>query len=84
MHAIEKYLPSLFKHICSKYNLYGIKSIMWGRDNNKDSAKSSFTQHINKKIKNTGLWLHESGLLGTSLHGFVVGENAKIELKGSI
>lgn len=76
----DKYPPSLFKQICGEYNLDGIKSVMWGRDN-EDSAKASFTQHVNKKIKSTGLWIHESGLLGASPDGFVIGEKAIIEIK---
>lgn len=75
-----KYPPSLFKQICGEYNLDGIKSIMWGRDN-ENSAKSSFSRHVNKVVKNTGLWLHESGLLGSSPDGFVEGENAIVEVK---
>lgn len=75
-----KYPLSLYKQICGEYKLDGVKSVMWGRDN-EESAKLSFTRHVNKNVKNTGLWLHESGLLGASPDGFVEGENAIIEVK---
>lgn len=76
----NKYPPSLFQQICGEYNLDGVKSVMWGRDN-EDSAKSCFTQHMHKEIKSTGLWLHESGVLGASPDGFVDGEKAIVEIK---
>lgn len=56
-----------------------MKSVQWGI-NNEEVAIKCFENEQGLKVDETGIWLDESGLLGTSPDG-LVGEDAILEIK---
>ncbi|PFX25694.1 hypothetical protein AWC38_SpisGene9688 [Stylophora pistillata] len=74
----KRVTPSLIKRLLGEYNLSGVKAIAWGQDNETEALKS-FTNITNFTPVQTGLWLHESGVLGASPDG-LVGDDSVIEL----
>jgi len=60
-------------------NLNGVKAILWGRTHEKVAIKA-YTQTTGNTVQETGLWLHESGILGASPDG-LVGDDTIIEVK---
>lgn len=58
----------------------GVKAIQWGIEM-ESTAIAAFEQHTNKHVKQTGLWLHQSGILGASPDGLLLEENAVVEVK---
>lgn len=70
---------TLLRDLLNPRNLDGIKAVMWGRTH-EPTAKEAFTKEMGLFIKKTGIWLHESGLLGASPDGFV-GDDAVLECK---
>lgn len=66
----NKYNPSLFKKLIGTYKLDGVKSIQWGKENERQGILE-FEQITNKKVTPTGLWLHKSGIIGASPDGLV-------------
>lgn len=66
----SRYPPSLFKRLIETYKLDGIKSIQWGKENEKHGILE-FEQIIGKKVTPTGLWLHQSGIIGASPDGLI-------------
>jgi len=75
----NKYNPSLFKKLIGTYKLDGIKSIQWGKENEKQGILE-FEQITNQKVTPTGLWLHKTGIIGASPDG-LVGLDSIIEVK---
>lgn len=75
----KRVTPSLIKRLLGEYNLSGVKAIAWGQDNETEALKS-FTHITNFTPVQTGLWLHESGVLGASPDG-LVGDDSGIECK---
>lgn len=75
----KRVTPSLIKRLLGEYNLSGVKAIAWGQDNETEALKS-FTNITNFTPVQTGLWLHESGVLGASPDG-LVGDDSVIECK---
>lgn len=75
----NKYNPSLFKKLIGTYKLDGIKSIQWGKENEKQGILE-FEQVTNQKVTPTRLWLHKTGIIGASPDG-LVGLDSIIEVK---
>ena len=40
-----------------------------------------FEEHAGHEVNSTGLWLHSSGILGASPDGFILDQNAVLEVK---
>lgn len=81
--AIERdtFPPSLFARVSGTvWNLDNVKPIVWGRENEGNAIKC-FSEAMGFTIQECGLWLHESGMLGASPDGIVVGEDAIVEIK---
>lgn len=76
----NKFPPSLFKRLKGEYNLDKVRSVQWGRDNEKTAIKQ-FEEENGLKVTATGIWLHTSGLLAASPDGLVLDENAVVEVK---
>ncbi|XP_061169341.1 uncharacterized protein LOC133178631 [Saccostrea echinata] len=76
---------SLKKRLLSAYNLEKRASIQWGRTHEK-SAKDDYCKLSEVSILETGIWLHESGVLGASPDGFVQGDpkHLKVHLQGKV
>ncbi|XP_061197004.1 uncharacterized protein LOC133205251 [Saccostrea echinata] len=76
---------SLKKRLLSAYNLEKRASIQWGLTHEK-SAKDDYCKLSEVSILETGIWLHESGVLGASPDGFVQGDpkHLKIHLQGKV
>ena len=71
--------PSLMKRVMSEYDLSRVKAVAWGI-NNEAEAIAKFTSISGLEVKETGIWLEESGLLGASPDG-LVGQDAVLEVK---
>ncbi|XP_039301446.1 uncharacterized protein LOC111057119 isoform X2 [Nilaparvata lugens] len=75
-----RFPPSLFNNLHGAYDLSSVRSLQWGRDN-EETAVQIFEKEKGVKVKKTGIWLHESGLLGASPDGMIPDENAIVEVK---
>ena len=75
----KRVTPSLIKKLMGDYDLIGVQAIAWGIDN-EEMAVKAFTKVTGLSINETGLWLHESGILGASPDG-LVGDDAVLECK---
>ncbi|KAM7315155.1 uncharacterized protein ISCGN_004938 [Ixodes scapularis] len=75
----DSFPPSLFRHLLGEYSLEGVKAVQWGIIHEPDAIKA-FSEATNLTPTPTGLWLHESGLLGASPDG-LVGDEAVLEVK---
>lgn len=64
---------SLKKRLLSAYNLEKRPSIQWGLTHEK-VAIDSYCKLSEVSVLQTGIWLHESGVLGASPDGFVQGD----------
>lgn len=62
--------PSLIKRLLGEYDISRVKAIAWGVNNEPEAIKS-FEVQTNLKVEETGVWLHESGVLGASPDGLV-------------
>ena len=71
--------PSLMRRFVCPTSLDGVHSVMWGRDN-EPAAISFFEESTGKKVVKSGIWLHESGVLGASPDG-LVGSTETVEVK---
>ncbi|KAG1674649.1 Exonuclease [Nymphon striatum] len=71
--------PSLIKRLISAYDLSRVKAVAWGV-NNEAEAINKFSAVSGLEVKETGIWLEESGLLGASPDG-LVGQDAVLEVK---
>ncbi len=65
-----RYPKSLFRTLTSSYNLDGVHAIQWGRTHEKDAIKALELEY-NISVKESGLWLHESGVLAASPDGII-------------
>ena len=68
--ARESYPPSLFKRLLGEYDLSGVKSVQFGIEH-EATAVQQYEQFSEKSVQQTGLWLHNSGVLGASPDGLV-------------
>ncbi|XP_071111432.1 uncharacterized protein [Haliotis cracherodii] len=64
-----KYPTSLMKRLLSAYNLEAVKSVAWGIHH--ESVAVRAYEAGGGLIENTGIWMHESGVLGASPDGLV-------------
>ena len=71
--------PSLIKRLLWEYDLTRVKAIQWGITNEPEALKA-FSQKTGLQVVETGVWLHECGLLGASPDG-LVGDNSVLEAK---
>ena len=78
LHA-KRVTPSLLKRLLGDYDLSGVRAIAWGVDN-EEMAVKAFTKATGLPVTNTGLWLHESGVLGASPDG-LIGTDSVLEAK---
>ena len=62
--------PSLIKHVLGEYDLAGVQATSWGITNEAEAVKA-FETATEMNVKETGLWLHPSGILGASPDGLV-------------
>ena len=67
------------KRVMGEYDLSGVQAISWGIANEAEAVKA-FETATAMNVKETGLWLHLSGILGVSPDG-LVGEDALLEAK---
>ena len=77
--AAKRVTPSLLKKLLGEYDLSGVKAIQWGVNNEAEAIKE-FEKQTGLKVKETGIWLDESGILGASPDGLVEA-NAVLESK---
>lgn len=73
---------SLYKTLLGQYRIDSMKSIQWGRTH-EITAIEEFQKKYKITVQSTGIWLHESGLLGASPDGLsdVQGNKVCIEVK---
>ncbi|XP_062844682.1 interferon-induced very large GTPase 1-like [Trichomycterus rosablanca] len=71
--------PSTFNRLLDPKPLDNIPAIQWGRDNEKEGLKK-FKALTQMSVKESGLWLSASGVLGASPDG-LVGLSALLEVK---
>ncbi|XP_048732557.1 uncharacterized protein LOC130053051 [Ostrea edulis] len=76
---------SLKKRLLSAYNLEKRASIQWGI-NHESVAIAEYCKAGDVTVVQTGIWLHESGVLGASPDGFVQGypKLQKFHLQGKV
>ena len=75
----KRVTPSLITRVIGEYDISRVQAVRWGIVNEKEGIKN-FTQHSKLQVRQTGLWLHPSGVLGASPDG-LVGQNAVLEVK---
>ncbi|KAK3098705.1 hypothetical protein FSP39_022243 [Pinctada imbricata] len=61
----NRFPPSLFKQILSSYDLSTKDAILWGITN-ESVAREQYCSFGDAVVTETGVWLHESGVLGAS------------------
>lgn len=62
---------SLKKRLMSAYNLEAIRAVDWGITH-EDDAVRKYENDFGAAVEQTGIWLHESGVLGASPDGLIV------------
>ncbi|XP_062617956.1 uncharacterized protein LOC134279564 [Saccostrea cucullata] len=62
---------SLKKRLMSAYNLESIKAVAWGITH-EDDALRQYEKDFDASVEQSGIWLHESRVLGASPDGLVV------------
>jgi len=72
----KRVTPSLLKLLLGEYDLSRVKAVQWGV-NNEEEAIKAFTLKTGKRVKETGIWFHSSGILGASPDGIIDDETAK-------
>ena len=66
----KRVTPSLLKRLLGEYDLSRVKAVQWGV-NNEEEAIKAFTSKTGKRVEDTGIWFHSSGILGASPDGIV-------------
>ena len=66
----KRVTPSLLKRLLGEYDLSSVKAVQWGV-NNEEEAIKAFTSKTGKRVEDTGIWFHSSGILGASPDGIV-------------
>ena len=77
--SAKRVTPSLIKRLLGEYDLTQVKAIQWGITNQPEALKA-FSQKTGLQVVETGVWLHECGLLGASPDGLVE-DNSVLEAK---
>jgi hypothetical protein len=75
----KSYPPSLFKKLFGGYNLDKVQAVQWGIQN-EETAVKLFVESTGMPVKPTGIWLHQSGVIGASPDG-LVGDDSLVEIK---
>ncbi|PFX32846.1 putative RNA-directed DNA polymerase from transposon BS [Stylophora pistillata] len=75
----KRVTPSLIKRLLGEYDLSRVKAVQWGVTNESEAIKA-FTMRTGLAVVETGVWLHESGVLGASPDG-LVGDDSVLEAK---
>ncbi|XP_059153065.1 uncharacterized protein LOC131938859 [Physella acuta] len=75
----KKITPSLLDKFLNAKHLDGVKSIMWG-SNNELQALNIFENKTGHNVKQCGIFLHENGLLGATPDGLIE-EDFIVEIK---
>lgn len=76
----KKYVsPSLFKTLQGSYNLDGVKAVQWGKHHEHIAIQELEKKFLTLVVKPTGLWLDETGILGSSLDGLILDSNGNVE-----
>ena len=75
----KRITPSLLKRLLGEYDLSRVKAVQWGVNNEEESIKA-FTLKTGAAVKETGIWFHSSGILGTSPDG-IIDEETVLEVK---
>lgn len=75
----KRVTPSLVKRLLGEYDLSKVKAVQWGVSNESEALKA-FERKTGLQVKETGVWLDESGLLGASPDG-LVGDDSVLEAK---
>ena len=75
----ERVTPSLLKRLLGDYDLSRVKEIQLGVTNEPEALKA-FTAKTGLQVVETGVWLHESGILGAS-PDCLVGDESVLEAK---
>ena len=75
----KRVTPSLITRVLGEYDISRVQAVRWGIVNEKEGVKA-FTEYSKLQVRQTGLWLHPSGVLGASPDG-LVGQNAVLEVK---
>ena len=68
----KRITPSLVKRLLGEYDLFKVKAVQWGVNNEKEAIKVF--------ILKTGLEVKETGILGASPDG-IIGEESVLEVK---
>jgi len=71
--------PSLIERLLGERDISKVRAIAWGVNNEAEAVKA-FTAATALPVKETGIWLHESGILGASPDG-LIGNNHIVEIK---
>ncbi|XP_033729759.1 uncharacterized protein LOC117318941 [Pecten maximus] len=66
----KRFPPSLFKQIFASYNLATKDAILWGTSS-EAVAREKYCSYGDAVVEETGVWLHESGVLGASPDGII-------------
>lgn len=69
----KRVTPSLISKLCVNQDLHGVQAVQWGIANEQEEATGM-------KVRGSGLWLADSGILGASPDG-LVGDTDIIEVK---
>ncbi|KAM7293610.1 hypothetical protein ISCGN_023218 [Ixodes scapularis] len=75
----SSYPPSLFKTLFGEYNLSTNCAVIWGQVH-EEEALLKYEQQKGLTTTKSGLWLHESGVLGGSPDG-LIGTDGLVEVK---
>lgn len=75
----KRVTPSLLKRLMGDYDLTKVKAVQWGVNNEAEAVKA-FTKLTGKTVRETGIWLDLSGILGASPDG-IVDEESVLEAK---
>lgn len=70
---------SLIKSLLGEYDLSGLKAIQYGIHHEAEAVKM-YEVVTGNRVRETGLWLHPSGLLGASPDG-LISDNKVLEVK---
>lgn len=66
----QRFPPSLYKQIFASYNLSTKDAILWGISN-ESTARTKYCSFGDAIVEETGVWLHERGILGASPDGII-------------
>ena len=74
----KRVTSSLMERVMGECDVFGVQGISWGIANEAEAVEAF--EITKMAVRETGLWLHRSGVLGTSSDG-LLGNNALLEAK---